>query len=237
MKSLSTAVSMILLGLLSVVVGCASLPRKAFDKNAGAAIRKIAILQITEPARLGVTNIGAPLSAFGLIGSLAQTADALSKGDEFTRAMKEQGLVVGAPLTQALAAELKNQQYDVIMSSRGQVGDNCENTDYTQINVNADAILDVCGVIAGYLSTAGSTSYLPWIRADVRLIRAKDRSYLYYQTFTYGADQVRGDEHFVSSPKYAYDNFTTLMESPSDAAEGITAGISLIAARLAQQLH
>ncbi len=176
---------------------------------------------------------------FGLIGGLAQASDMQSKTNQYTDKMRQMNLQMGAEIAQALQRELKNQNYEIIYLSDQRPAIKNENqADYSAVRTDADAILDVWYVTVGYLFTAGSLDYKPWIRVSARLISAKDQSPLYFRAFNYGADLTsEGIENIGADPKYAYRNFDLLMNKADESAEGLKSGVNPIAVRMGEQLR
>jgi len=227
------AVAILLLG------ACASVPRQEFDKQAQGAVKKIALLQVPEPKEISVINIGGASGMFGLIGGLAQAGDIQSKTNQYTDKMRQMNLQMGAEIAQALQRELKKQNYETVYLSDQRPAIKNENqADYSAIRTDADAILDVWYVAVGYLSTANSFDYKPWVRVSARLVSAKDHSQLYFRAFNYGADLTsEGIENVGADPKYAYRNFDLLMSKADESAEGIKSGVNPIAVRIGEQLR
>jgi hypothetical protein len=149
-------------------------------------------------------------------------------------------VALGRQLADAIKAELMNGGYAVsFLEYQRPVNDGEDEPDYSLVETDADAILDVSFVKVGYLSDAGSSDYLPWLLVKARLLARKDKSTLYTHQFSYGA-KLSSDEgiaHFQSAQKYTYGDFDTLMAQSTEAAEGLRMGIPLIATRLAAELR
>jgi hypothetical protein len=237
-NAVSWAMSVAVIGTFT---GCASVPMQAFEKKDAAPVRKIALLQIEEPPKYLIHNIGGAAMAFGLIGGLAQAADGISKTDRFTQQMKEQKVALGEQMAQTVAEALEKEGYEVVYLSNQRPKIKEDNkADYSQIQTDADAILDVGFLVVGYLSPSESPDYQPWIRTAARLVSTKDASVRYVQVLNYGAKLKYSSEKIENLPaeaKYAYGNFDILMTNSKQAAEGITEGIAPISRRIAEQLR
>lgn len=230
-------------GLTCALSGCASPPRdQAFNKVANAGIHRIALLKVPE-ADLRVINIGGALGGFGLIGAALAESDEDSKSQAFAVSVGGRARL-GELLTQTLATELEKSGYEVTVEAQRPVTDAGPDTakvnekaDYSNVKTDADAIMDVSFLGAGYLSPAGSSVYMPWLHLRARLVSPGGRAQLFFQFMVYGAKFPQTKEYFASRPQYSYGDFDSLMKDPNAAAEGLTAGLGPIATRIAQQLR
>jgi hypothetical protein len=77
---------------------CISFPRQTLDRKAAVDIKRIAVIEVEDPAEYQVVNLGGASMAFGLIGGLIQAADIKAKTNVFTVAAKDTKLHIGAEL-------------------------------------------------------------------------------------------------------------------------------------------
>ena len=223
--------------------GCVSAPpRQEFDKTSY--VKKIAILQITEPQEIGVMNMGGPAGLFGGLGYLVQGVDSVNKTKQFTEKMKQVGLSPGPDMAQALQDELIKMNYEVVYLSNQRPKYTGKETDYSVIQANADAILDVRYDAISYISHPLSLDYKPWVIVSARLISTKNQASLYYQEFSYGDDfrpesefQKLGIERLSADSKYAYRSFDGLMDLAEEAADGIKSSVKPIVKHIGDQLR
>ncbi len=236
MKKIVYAIHLLILVLAA---GCVSFPKQAFDKGANAKVQTIALLVVPPPSDFRVVNIGGTGAAFGLIGAAIESSEEEQKSEEFTSAVAEQQLAFGRSMTEALTRELQSASYRVVLLDQRPVkkSETDQDADYSSIHADADAILDVSFVQAGYY--APQADYLPWLRVSARLIASKTKQRLYAQEFSYGGQVVTVEnvEHIPGPEKYAYGNFDALMAKPSEACSGLQAGIEPVARRVADQLR
>lgn len=230
------------IAMASALSGCASLrPSQAFDKPHHAEIKHIALLRVPAP-QLKVTNLGGSLGAFGLLGGAMGAADEDTKSHEFADAVAGE-MPLAKLLTEALESELKKEGYRVTLEDQRPIepapdqrtADDLAN--YSKITTEADAILDVSFLSAGYLSPPGSGDYLPWLHVKATLVATRGRTPLYVDWLVYGAKFGVRKEYFSTARPYAYGSFSDLMEQRRDAIEGLTRGIEPIAGRIAEQLR
>jgi len=110
--------------------------------------------------------------------------------------------------------------------------------DYGNVETDADAILDVWFVAAGYLSTSSSLNYLPWVRVIARLVSSQTRQPIYFQMLNYGAVlKAEGIVDLPADPIYKYGTAGTLLGRADQAADGLRGSIQPIAARIVEDLR
>jgi hypothetical protein len=240
LKSLASLVFFV--PLMAALTGCISYSRQPFDPSANASIKKIAVLPVTEPREMRVVNLGGVGGSFGLLGMAIDAAEQERKTGEFMRVMTGQQVTVGKHLTRTIEAELKKQGYVVtVLSSRYGVIDPGapadEEVDYSRIDTDADAILHVWFGAVGYISPPTSMDYTPQMWAAARLVHAKIKSQLYFQSFAYQNINATAEAiHDITPPGYAYRDFDLLMARSSEAAQGLKTGAGEIGARIANDL-
>ena len=230
------------IAMSSALSACASMrPSQAFDKPHHAEIRHIALLRVPDP-QLKVTNLGGSLGAFGLLGGAMAAADEDTKSHEFADAVARE-MPLATLMRDALESGLKKQGYLVTLEDQRpieppldqQTADDVAN--YSKLKTEADAILDVSFLSAGYLSPPGSGDYVPWLHVKATLVSARSRTPLYVDWLVYGAKFGVRKEYFPTARPYAYGSFSDLMDKRRDASEGLARGIEPIAGRIAQQLR
>lgn len=217
---------------------CATFPKQAFDKRANAGLRTIAILEAPAPETLVVSNVGGVASGFGLLGAAIEESEEARKSRLFNQAVLRQRETLGQRLNDALASALRQAGYQVsLVSHRYLVArDDAEAPDYSDVDTDAEALLDAHYERAGYVALG--SDYLPWFLISARLIRVRGQQRLYAKQLSYGAAiRERDVEHFPSDPKYRYASFDSLSEHAEEAAQGLAAGIPLVASRIAGDLR
>src|SRR5262249_3927164 len=150
-----------LLAIALSLSACVSLPRQTFDRKAGAEIKRIAVMEVEDPAEYEVVNLGGASMAFGLIGGLIQAADIQAKTNVFTVAAKDTNLHIGAELGSQLKEALERDGYVVSYITGVRTKQHAMEPDYRKVPTDADAILDVLVFSSGYYSWPNSTDYVP----------------------------------------------------------------------------
>jgi len=237
-KKLSNLVFLIV--WLSLISGCVSIPQQKFDKKSYSNIKTIALLDIPNPSDYIVMNTGGVDMLFGAIGGLVGGIDGVSKSERLTQSMVKEDLKLGDELLSRLKESLTAMGYKVIVLDgiRPEIDDK-DMADYSKIQTEADAILDVWYVITGYLSSGSFSDYKPWVRVSSRMVSTSDKSPLYFQIFSYGTDFATDDNiiHFQDNKVHAYRSFDALIENKTDAKKGLLLSVPVISEGIASQLR
>jgi len=237
---LTTRNILLRLCLLAIALGlsaCVSLPRQAFDPKGAAGIKRIAVIEVEDPAEYEVVNLGGASMAFGLVGGLIQAADIKAKTNVFTVAAKDTNLHIGAELGVQLKEALERNGYVVAYLTGVRTKQHALEPDYRNVPTDADAILDVMVFSSGYYSWPSSTDYVPGLQVRTRLVSAKTQTPLFMQTYNYGQDVgVKGVENIKPDPKYSYPDFPNLRQNKDEAIEGLRKGVPVIVARVSAAL-
>lgn len=213
---LSIAIVTLLLG------ACVSVPKQAYDKQGAHEIKRIALLEIDEPAEYSVVNVNGASAAFGLIGGLIQAADSQAKTTKFTATAKELNLYLGRDLAAQLKTALEQRGYEVTYLTGVRSKKNVMEPDYHKVPTDADAILDVVLQSIGYYSGPANSYYNPQLRVSAKLVSTRTYNTLYTQTFNYGEElAIRGIENIKPDTRYSYISFDKLRENKEQAIEGL----------------
>jgi len=150
---------------------CVSFPKQQFDKQAAGEIKRIAVIEVEEPAEYSVVNFNPAMgAAFGLIGGLVEAANNMSKTTQFTASAKELDLHLGAELGAQIKQALEQRGYQVSYVTGVRTKKNAMISDYAKVPTDADAILDVVVENGGYYSGPASSDYTPWLRVSTKLV-------------------------------------------------------------------
>ena len=226
-----------LLAIALSLSACISLPRQTFDRKAAAEIKRIAVMDVEDPAEYEVVNLGGASMAFGLIGGLIQAADIKAKTNVFTVAAKDTNLHIGAELGMQLKEALERDGYVVTYLTGVRTKQHAMEPDYRKVPTNADAILDVLVFSSGYYSWPASTDYVPGLQVRTRLVSTRTQTPLFMQTYIYGQDVgIKGVENIKPDPKYSYPDFPKLRQNKDEAIEGLRKGVPVIVARISAAL-
>ncbi len=224
---------------LPLFSGCESVPQQKFDKRTNSNIKTIALLDVPNPDEYHAINIGGVGGGTVAFGGVMVGSDGALKTEKFTSAMQKQDINLGGELLSGLKRSLTAAGYKVVILKETRPRLNANKVaDYSQIKTNADAILDVWYVVAGYLSPDYSLDYIPWVRVSARMVTTQDKTQIYLQTFNYGAELSSHDKrvHIPGNNAYAYRSFETLMGDIAEAKEGLRASVPAISEGISSQL-
>jgi hypothetical protein len=222
-------------GLLAAA--CAS--TQEFSPEAAARIQTIAVAPIDEPEYHVIGNSIPASSADGNV--FGYRIDRT----RFAAAMMSQNLRVGVALRDALVNALQQRGYTVRVAdiARQRPGYPLSNEQLSTID--ADAVLDIYGVIAGYtddappIRLAATPQWVPHVGSPrIRLLDPKTGAVLFNSGYFYGPPPTIGEANpeLLADPRHIFASYDALIANPTVAAEGIRAGIPKIAAEVGRAL-
>ena len=228
--------------LLATVTGCAGTSRKALDVSEASNIRKIVILTIPEPPRITVHNMGSGAVLLGgvLAVAIANGVSETHNTDPLTKLLLDQGFDFSKEMQQELKNQLGRMGYDVQLVEAQRKNPMGLLKDYSGYSsLNTDAILDVAlGMNFGYANVnIMDNEFRPDIEIRTQLIAKQTGKVLYSEGFIYGYHNPFMSATQIPAPKVFYfPNSDDLYTDKQRAVAGLRAGISAIAAALANQL-
>lgn len=218
-----------------VVSACSSQPKVPPPKLA---IKSIALVPATNPLQYSLTNV----SAVQFVIPLAATvnyADSKQKTQAFSRQLAAKSLNMAATLTEATAAALRGQGYEVqVLDQVERLKDSPDNVDYSKLVTTADAVLHVAFGEVGLHSPRSSTNYLPQINA-YGIVSIKGRNdYLYDDSVYFGVDAKEGKaSSIMADTSFAYPSFEVVMSSLDDVQVRFENASAALGQLLASQVH
>ena len=227
------------IAMAGVLSGCATLPKQEFNRAANQNIKSITLLEPAGTDEYQVRDLGHIGNSFGLIGALIAEADIASKSHRFTSAMVGKDYHVLEEFRDTLKTALEKDGYivHVVPVKRGQPDDFLEK--YNAVASDDDAILDTA-VSSGYLCATMTTDYIPYVRADVRLVKRTSGEILYREIVSYGYE-IPYDQHnnavsIAAKGDYAFNDFDALTASTDKALAGMREGLPLVVQQVAHDL-
>jgi hypothetical protein len=218
--------------------GCASVADLPATTASLEPIHKIALLDVREPKRVGLDNIGGAAGAFGLLGAAVQVATNADNSKAFKAEIDKRHIVLKQPVMDLLESGLKQSGYEVVVDTvqYPKPGPN-RTDDFSAIKVDADAILAVWFVNTGYFSPPKSLHYQPWVVMKALLIDAKTKVVLYDRTFSVGYEPgVDNIQKIPADPKYSYLSSSKVLSMVDEAAAGLIDSEKRIGDRINQDL-
>jgi len=228
-------------GMLATLLlsGCASAPSIDVDRTAATQIKRIAIIGIHEPANVQVANLGGAAAGFGLVGGLIQGATNADHSKQFVATLRERKPTLSAEMLRAIKQSLEADGFavTVALDQKPKLAADGKSDDYSEIHVDADAILAVWFGVVGYMSPPSSTHYQPWVLIKARLLDAKTKSDIYYKSFCVGWKmKIKNAVMLPADAKYRYGSFDELMAHATEAATGLVSCEEITANRIGLDL-
>lgn len=173
-----------------------------------------------------------PSTMYGAVGFAISSALASGNGasDATTLSARvaEQNVRLGDDITREVEAMLTQAGYKVIRLARNQAKGAALLSNYKDMVVAADAVLDINIVTAGYVQVGALDRLYPNLVLVARLVDASTKQELYWNFFTYGgmSGVLRPDRLVKADLKYAMSSIADIRKSPDLAIEGLRAGIA-----------
>lgn len=225
--------------LVVLLSGCASVPKIEADRAVTGQIKRVAVLGVQEPAVVEVANLGGAASAFGLVGGLIQGSVNADHAKQFGEALKQQKLSLAEPLERAVAEALKADGFEVTVDrdQKPKPSADGKSDDYSDVRVEADAILSVWFGVVGYISAPNSTRYEPWVLIKAHLFDARTKKDIYFKTFTVGYKmKIENAVWLAADGQYRYKSFDDVMSRVSHAAAGLVNCEEIVAKEIGADL-
>lgn len=217
---------LLLLAGCLLISGCATPVNKvAISAQTLSGIKRIDIVQMPEPKRYAILNIGGAGAMFGLIGALAASADANDKMDRITSQFNQAKLQPNEALAKTLAEKLTSKGYQVRVIDapwRANQQDGYS-WDFKDIKSDADAILVPTVTINGFVSPADSTDYLPTTTVDVVMLASNKKDIIYHGFHASGWDPgAKG--WTVTPPKKVFASFNDIIFHTDESEAAMLGG-------------
>ncbi|KVW37023.1 hypothetical protein [Burkholderia ubonensis] len=224
--------------LVTLLSGCVNLPQTNLNADNRQKLHSIAVLEVNEPKAVGVVNIGGAAGAFGLIGGLAQAAVNASHTSTYTKRVANDKIVFAPVVADRVIGQLTENGYQVVKldGQKVKLADDGKSDDYSGIQTDADAIMNVWFTSFGYISPPDTTDFIPSVVVRARMLDAKTKQDIYFKTFACGYDIRSNSVHVDSDVAYSYGSFGDLEKNFDKSVEGIKSCEKSIAAMIGQDL-
>ncbi|PAK13871.1 hypothetical protein [Burkholderia ubonensis] len=224
--------------LVTLLSGCVNLPQTDLNADNRQKLHSIAVLDVNEPKAVGVANIGGAAGAFGLIGGLVQGAVNASHTSTYTKRVASDKIVFAPVVADSVIGHLTENGYQVVKldGQKVKLADDGKSDDYSGIQTDADAIMNVWFTSFGYISPPDKTDFIPSVVVRARMLDAKTKQDIYFKTFACGYDIRSNSVHVDSDVAYSYGSFGDLEKNFDKSVEGIKSCEKSIAAMIGQDL-
>ena len=219
--------------------GCVTVPNVDADRAATNRIKKIALLAVPAPREIPVANLGGASSAFGLVGGLVQAGVNSSQAKQFAEFLTLKKIDLAQTLEAAVIAALKDDGFEVTVERKlkPKVASDGKSDDYSDLHVDADAILSVWSVSFGYVSPPNTTHYAPSGVVKVRLLDAKTKADIYYKTFVIGWKlPMKESVYLETDGRFRYKSIGEFASHEEEAVQGLFEAQQLVARKIKTDL-
>lgn len=224
--------------LIAVVLasGCAQMNKQAFNKEANAAVKSVAISQPQIQDEYETVVLGHPGMSFGLIGGLVAAADMQSKTSQLNAVLEPKELKLQERFAKKLGESLTKVGYATQLVPIPKDTGEDQVVDYIKKTAPADAIIAL-KVKGSYFAAGPTTDYFPYIVVNVKNVSTQTGAILYEDNFTYGyAMQGMKTVHFASDSSYRFASINALTSNPVKTREALIAGVDSIVEQIALDL-
>ncbi len=241
---------------VGVVIACGSVCATglaqspvAFEPAKSQAIKRIDVLEVTEPPDLLVYQ-RSPSTAPKRPGrnappgqqiltegeDIASTASASSK---LQAGVARRNMALSSELARQVVAALNKNGYDArLLKGQHLVMKENGGFDHTGVKTSADAILNIKIRAAGYLPHQGGPDVLPTVSADAMLVSTQDHKVIYRQLLSAGASLgPTGAAEYVPLPQQRkYASRAAVIGDVDNAVDGLRDASAAVASRIAEHL-
>jgi len=226
--------SMLLLAL--AVTGCASVQKQAFNREAAAGLKSVAIAEHTNKEEYFINIVAHPGMSFGLIGGLVAAAELSSKASRLTAAVKPEQTELQKRLARQLNSGLGAAGFETHVVPLQPDTENKLVATTLGKSANSDAVL-AASVSAGYIAASPTTPYFPYVQVNVMLSEGSTNKVLYQDSISYGYSYPHTKTvHLAGGEDYHFSNMNDLEEHADRARDGLTHGLDLVVAQIVADL-
>jgi len=148
--------------LVTLLSGCVTAPKTDMNAQAREKLHSIALLEVAEPRQVGVINLGGAAGGFGLIGALAQVALNTSHTNTYTERVTVNKIAFVPDIVDGVTGRLADNGYQIVkLNQKPKRAADGKSDDYSDIQTDADAIMNVWFTSFGYISPASRPDYIP----------------------------------------------------------------------------
>jgi hypothetical protein len=208
LRNSATVVALGIVGLL--LAGCAGVSKQAFRAPQNHTIHNIAVLNVPQVPRYSADDFANPMLAFGAIGGAIVGAGVADKMTILNKQLADDGFNFSKEMEGALLKGFADGGFaaeSVAVSRKEGQGSKQFLDDYAAVKASgADAYLDLVPLVVGYgtFHPVFEPDWRPYIRLQVRLVSARDKSILYSDQIAYGNKNPFLADQLIEAPKQAY---------------------------------
>lgn len=210
----------------------------AFAQTRPMPLKKIALIALSEPTEYAaVTETGgASMLLGGLVGGIVSAVVTAENSEKITTAMAADPPNLGARITDAIEAQLREAGYEVMRVAATRDKADKLLKDYSAIAVDADAHLDIIIKFVGYVRAGLGTDYAPGVRIGLRVVGADKRTEIADDGFGYEQGR-RFRSGYAFGADYKFADMDSLRAQLPRAKEGLLNSAGPLAADVVGKIN
>lgn len=229
---------LVLLAALTLLSGCATISRQAYNKDASHQIRKIAIAEPGDDETIGALIVAHPGTGFGLIGGLIAAADMHEKSTRITAAIDPGKTRLRHRFVTDLSESLNKLGYETEIVPINKGTDEKKAISTLKEKTQSDAVIfaDVSGL---YVAAGPTTPYAPFVRVKIKAESCSDNKVIYEDTITWGYSFGSNTQtvHLSGGDFHHYEDVSAIVSSADQAREALWSGVNAITAQISSDLR
>lgn len=222
------------------LIACATPQKIGLSPDTKQLSKRVALINIPEPARYTMQPSPAPASAalymFGAIGGAILGGIEVSRFESATTKFNEAVTPLKPNLSALLVSDLeiglKQKGYEVTLVPPPPMDKEGKAYDINKIEGTFDAVL-VPALSSGYSARVGTAS--PQVVASITLLSLQNKAQLFADTYIYGAEKMNNNVQIAPDNRFTVATIDDVYTNISLATEGMKEGTSKIAQRVLQE--
>jgi hypothetical protein len=226
----------VLLGSL-VVTGCATkFEKQAFNSEASAGIKKIAVQQWSDQDEYPARVVNHPGMSFGLIGAVVTAADTASKTKKLNDVLDPNKTNLTADFYAKALPGLRQLGYEVVAVPVKRGAQAVEVNNAVRVTQGQDAFL-LLNIEGAYLAAGASTDYFPSVVMTAELSDSKSQAVLYKEAYHYGYNDGNKDVvHIEAASDCKFSDIDRLIANIEKTRTCLTASVDILVKQMVADL-
>ncbi|WP_348065905.1 hypothetical protein [Polaromonas sp.] len=225
-----------LLGSL-LITGCATkFEKQAFNNEASAGIKKIAVQQWNDLDEYGVRVLNHPGASFGLVGALVMAADTASKTKKVNDLLDPKNTKLTTDFYAKALPGLRQAGYEVVAVPVKRGAKPVDTKEAVRAMKGQDAFL-LLTFEAGYLAAGASTAYYPFVAMTAELNDSKSQAVLYKEAYHYGYNSGNKDVvHIEAAADCKFTDIDNLVANIDKTRSCLAASVDILVKQMVADL-
>ena len=226
----------VLLGSL-LITGCATkFDKQAFNNEASAGIKKIAVQQWSDLDEYGARVINHPGASFGLVGALVMAADTAAKTKKLNDVLDPKKTKLTTDFYAKALPGLQKAGYEVVAVPVRRGAQPADAKETVRVVKGQDAYL-LLTFEAGYLAAGASTSYYPFVAMTAELNDSKSQAVLYKEAYHYGYNSGNKDVvHIEAAADCKFADMDNLVANIDKTRSCLAASVDILVNQMVADL-